>query len=72
MGAAEKLPEEITLKEWHQMKFGSRRPYRTTQHWAANGYIPGVVRRGRLWFVKVREAEKFTGNELVDQVLRNS
>lgn len=72
MSAAEKLPQEITLREWHEMKFGKRRPYRTTQYWAANGYIPGVVRRGRMYFVKVREAEKLTGNELVDQVLRDS
>ena len=59
---------EMPLADYWRAKFPGGRPtLRSLQRQCANGTIP-AVKRGS-WYVRTEQAERTTGNELVDLVL---
>lgn len=63
-----KIKKEMKLSDYWREKFPNKKPtLRTMQRQCERGEIP-AVKRGS-WYVLVEEAERTTGNDLVDIVL---
>jgi len=63
-----RITKEMPLAEWRKRKFPDAAPsIRTLQRQCQEKIIPAVKRGG--WYVLYEEAERLTGDPLVDKVL---
>ena len=64
----QKIKIEMKLSDYWRAKFPQGRPtLRSLQRQCERGQIPAVKRGG--WYVLVEQAERTTGNDLVDMIL---
>lgn len=60
----------MPLHEWRTVRFTTPPSRATAVRWCENGEIPAKLIGGK-WYVKFVEEMQSTGDDLVDQVLRD-